>query len=95
MPSKTIKDLTRLFDYLPRRRYLDLFFVMAASVLQGLMDIFLVTLIARLVGLVAGAKLADQLPGIKIFGGDFFDQVGWLVLILIVAFWWRDGPYRQ
>ena len=51
------------------------------------MDIFLVTLIARLVGLVAGAKLADQLPGIKIFGGDFFDQVGWLVLILIVAFW--------
>ena len=87
MPSKTIKDLIRLFDYLPRRRYLDLFFVMAASVLQGLMDIFLVTLIARLVGLVAGAKLADQLPGIKIFGGDFFDQVGWLVLILIVAFW--------
>ena len=51
------------------------------------MDIFLVALIARLVGLVAGAKLADQLPGIKIFGGDFFDQVGWLVLILIVAFW--------
>ena len=42
---------------------------MAVSVLQGLMDIFLVALIARLVGLMAGTKLADQLPGIKIFGG--------------------------
>ena len=60
---------------------------MAVSVLQGLMDIFLVALVARLVGLMAGTKLADQLPGIKIFGGDLFDQAGWLVVILIVAFW--------
>ena len=51
------------------------------------MDILLVALIARLAGLVAGAKLVDQLPGIIIFGGDFFDQAGWLVLILIIAFW--------
>ena len=69
MGSKTLGDLASLFNYLPRRRYRDLFFVMAVSVLQGLMDIFLVALIARLVGLMAGTKLADQLPGIKIFGG--------------------------
>ena len=87
MRSKTLSDLARLFNYLPRRRYRDLFFVMAVSVLQGLMDIFLVALVARLVGLMAGTKLADQLPGIKIFGGDLFDQAGWLVVILIVAFW--------
>ena len=87
MRSKTLSNLESLFNYLPRRRYRDLFFVMAVSVLQGLMDIFLVALIARLVGLMAGTKLADQLPGIKIFGGDLFDQAGWLVVILIVAFW--------
>ena len=87
MHSKTVRDLARLFEYLPRRRYKDLFFVMAVSVLQGLMDIFLVALIARLVGLMAGTQLADQLPGIKIFGGDLFDQAGWLVAILIDAFW--------
>ena len=87
MQSKTVKDLKVFFNYLPRRRYRDLLLVVVASVLQGLMDICLVALMARLVGLMAGAKLADQLPGIKIFGGDFFDQAGWLVFVLILAFW--------
>ena len=55
------------------------------------MDIFLVGLLARLVGLMAGVKLADQLPGVRVFGGDILDQTGWLLALLIFAFWLTSG----
>ena len=61
--------------------------VLLASLLQGLLDVFLVALLARLVGLLSGARLNDYLPGIKVFGGGFLDQSGWLVVLLIAAFW--------
>ena len=65
MKSETIKALKDLFDILPSRRYRDLSLVVAFSIVQGLMDVLLVALLARLVGLIAGAQLTDQLPGFK------------------------------
>ena len=72
-----------------RRRFLGV--VLLCSFFQGLLDIFLVGLLARLVGLLAGAKLSDQIPGIRFFGGDFLDQAGWIVLLLIAAYWLASG----
>lgn len=87
MESKTIKSLKKLFENLPSRRYLDFFFVMSASVLQGLMDVGLVALIARLVSLMAGGDLPDQIPGIRVFGENMLDQASWLLLVTVSAFW--------
>ena len=87
MKSETIKALKDLFDILPSRRYRDLSLVVAVSIVQGLMDVLLVALLARLVGLIAGAQLTDQLPGVQIFGGDLLDQAGWLILIIVFTFW--------
>ena len=65
--------------------------MLLASLLQGLVDIFLVGLLARLVGLLAGAKLGDQIPGIHFFGGGVLDQAGWIVALLIAAYWLASG----
>ena len=89
--SKTWRDLRRLLNELPPSRVRFLGLVLGASFLQGLMDILLVGLLARLVGLMAGVKLADQLPGIRVFGGDMLDQAGWLLGLLITAFWLTSG----
>ena len=89
--SKTWRDLRRLLNELPPSRVRFLGLVLGASFLQGLMDILLVGLLARLVGLMAGVKLADQLPGIRVFGGDMLDQAGWLLGLLIAAFWLTSG----
>ena len=89
--SQTWRDLNSLLKELPPQRSRSLFLVLAASILQGLMDIFLVGLLARLVGLMAGVKLADQLPGVRVFGGDILDQTGWLLALLVFAFWLTSG----
>ena len=89
--SQTWRDLRRLLKELPPNRLRFLVMVLVASFLQGLMDILLVGLLARLVGLMAGVKLADQIPGIKVFGGGMLDQAGWLLGLLIVAFWLTSG----
>ncbi len=85
--SQTWRDLSRLLKELPANRVRFLIVVLLASFLQGLMDILLVGLLARLVGLMAGVKLTDQIPGIRVFGGGILDQAGWLLGLLIVAFW--------
>ena len=89
--SQTWRELQVLLRELApeRRRFLAL--VLLASLLQGLVDIFLVGLLARLVGLLAGAKLGDQIPGIRFFGGGLQDQVGWIVVLLIAAYWLVSG----
>ncbi len=89
--SQTWRDLRRLLRELPPSRLRFLVVVLVASFLQGLMDILLVGLLARLVGLMAGVKLADQIPGIHVFGGGLLDQAGWLLGLLIVAFWFTSG----
>ena len=89
--SQTWRDLNFLLKELPPQRSRSLFLVLAASILQGLLDIFLVGLLARLVGLMAGVKLADQLPGVRVFVGDILDQTGWLLALLVIAFWLTSG----
>ena len=87
LQSQTWRNLRQLLSELPRRRLRLLVFVLLASLLQGLVDVFLVALLARLVGLIAGARVEDYLPGIRVFGGGLLDQSGWLVGLLIAAFW--------
>ena len=62
-------------------------FVLLASFFQGILDLLLIAFLARFVGLFSGAKLADRLPGIWVFGGGILDQTGWLLALLIASFW--------
>ena len=86
LKSQTWNELKLLLRELPPKRLRFLALVLLASLLQGLIDIFLVGLLARLVGLLAGAKLGDQIPGIRFFGGGLPDQAGW-----IAAYWLASG----
>ena len=91
LQSQTWKELRTLFRELSPERRKSLLIVLAASLFQGVIDILLVGLLARLVGLLAGAKLEDQIPGIRFFGGGFLDQAGWIVLLLIASFWFASA----
>ena len=90
MRSRTFNDLAVLLNHLPRRRLRLMGVVLVASFLQGLLDMLLVGLMARMVGLLAGVKLQDQIPGIRVFGGSLLDQAGWLIGLLIAAFWFTS-----
>lgn len=85
--SQTWTHLRKLLAYLPPKRNKQLVVVILASFIQGLMDIFLLALMARLVGLLAGQRLQDKVPGINVFGGGLLDQAGWIISLLILAFW--------
>lgn len=89
--SQTWNELKLLLQELSPRRLRFLALVLLASLFQGIIDILLVGLLARLVGLLAGAKLGDQIPGIRFFGGGFLDQAGWIVVLLITAYWFASG----
>jgi ATP-binding cassette subfamily B protein len=91
LQSQTWSNLSQLLRALPQRRVRLLVLVLIASLFQGLLDVFLVALLARLVGLLAGARLEDYLPGIRVFGGGFLEQSGWLVALLIASFWFASG----
>ena len=90
MQSTTLSDLSVLLNHLPRRRLRLMGVVLVASFLQGLPDMLLVGLMARMVGLLAGVKLQDQIPGVRVFGGSLLDQAGWLIGLLIAAFWFTS-----
>ena len=51
----------------------------------------LIGLIARLVGVISGAKLHDHIPGIRFFGGGILDQTGWLIGLLVASFWFTSA----
>lgn len=85
--SQTLSSLIRLLAQLPPKRIKQLVGVLMASLFQGVVDVFLVALLARLVGLLAGQNLQDKIPGIRVFGGGLFDQAGWMIALLILAFW--------
>ncbi len=91
LKSQTWNELKLLLRELPPKRLRFLALVLLVSLLQGLIDILLVGLLARLVGLLAGAKLGDQIPGIRFFGGGLPDQAGWIVALLIAAYWLASG----
>ena len=89
--SQTLANLRRLLAHLPRRRHHQLVAVMFAAFFQGVVDVFLVALLARLVGLLVGNNLQDKIPGIKVFGGPLLDQAGWIIGLLILVFWLASG----
>ena len=91
LQSQTWKELSTLLRELSPKRRKFLGFVLIASLFQGIIDILLVGLLSRLVGLLAGAKLDDQIPGIRFFGGGLLDQAGWIVLLLIASFWFASA----
>ena len=87
LQSQTWKDIAALLGKLPARRKRLVGFVLLASFFQGILDLLLIAFLARFVGLFSGAKLADRLPGIWVFGGGILDQTGWLLALLIASFW--------
>lgn len=87
LQSRTWDQLQLLLRELPSQRLGLLVLVLLASVGQGLLDMLLVALIARIVGLLAGAKLQDRIPQIYFFGGGLLDQATWLFALLIGFFW--------
>ena len=87
LQSQTWKDISALLGKLPARRKRLVGFVLLASFFQGILDLLLIAFLARFVGLFSGAKLADRLPGIWVFGGGILDQTGWLLALLIASFW--------
>lgn len=89
--SKTWENIRLLLRELPPQSNRLLGLVLVASFFQGLLDMLLVGLMARLVGLLAGVKLEDQIPGIRFFGGGLLDQAGWLLGLLIAAFWFTSA----
>ncbi|QNG27928.1 ABC transporter ATP-binding protein [Synechococcus sp. HK01-R] len=91
LKSQTWTELKLLLQELSPKRLRYLALVLLASLFQGIIDILLVGLLARLVGLLAGAKLGDQIPGIRFFGGGLLDQAGWIVALLIAAYWLASG----
>ena len=91
LQSQTWKELRLLLHQLPSKRINLLVVVLLASFFQGLLDMLLVGLIARLVGVISGAKLHDHIPGIRFFGGGILDQTGWLLVLLIASFWFASA----
>lgn len=85
--SQTWDQLRQLLAELSPGRLRLLVIILLASFFQGLVDMLLVGLLARVVGLIAGVKLQDQIPAIRFFGGGFLDQAGWLLGLLVAAFW--------
>ena len=85
--SETAEKLLLLFRELPPRRLRLLGIVMLSSLLLGVIDLLQLGILARFVGLLAGGKLADHFHGIHFFGGRSVDQLGWLILLLILASW--------
>ncbi len=85
--SQTLDQLLRLLSYLPLARRKSLWRLMPLSVLPGLLDLALVAVGARMVGALVGTDLADQLPGVRVFGGKPLDQSLWLIGLFIVLAW--------
>ncbi len=91
LQSQTWNELRQLLRQLPSKRINLLILVLLASFFQGLLDMLLVGLLARLVGVMSGATLHDRIPGIRFFGGGILDQTGWLLGLLIASFWFTSA----
>jgi ATP-binding cassette subfamily B protein len=88
--SKTLSHLKRLLSYLPRERLRSLLILVPLSIVPGLADLLTVWVVSRLFGSLVGSNLKDHLPGVKVFGGDSFNQSLWLVGLLIGFAWFAS-----
>ncbi|MFN9071845.1 MAG: ABC transporter ATP-binding protein, partial [Cyanobacteriota bacterium] len=87
LQSNTLSHLKRLLSYLPPERLRALLFLLPLSIVPALADLLTVWVVSRLFGALVGSKLQDHLPGVKVFGGNAFNQSLWLVALLIAFAW--------
>ena len=89
--SATLSRLGDVLSYLPRRQFRGLWVLLIISTAVGLADLVFVGLIAKLVGSLSGSSLADNIPFVRVFGGDALDRGLWIVGILIGLIWFSTG----
>lgn len=87
MRSQTFRQLRQLWNHLPQRRHWQFAQLIPISVLPGIIDLASVAVIARLTGSLVNSDLADNLPGIHVFGGDSLNQGIWMILVFILLAW--------
>ena len=85
--SETLRLLKAVISYLPPKQFRALWFLLLISTAVGIGDLVFVGLIAKLVGSFSGSSLADNLPFVRVFGGDVLDQGLWIVGILLALIW--------
>ena len=85
--SETFRLLKEVISYLPPKQYRALWFLLLISTAVGIGDLVFVGLIAKLVGSFSGSSLADNLPFVRVFGGDALDRGLWIVGILLALLW--------
>ena len=85
--SKTVEQLALLLGYLPRQRLWSLVLLLPISMVPGLIDLATVTVVGRLIGVLIGADLPNQVPWVRLFGGPDYDQTLWLVSLFILLSW--------
>ena len=72
--SETFRLLKAVISYLPPKQFRALWFLLLISTAVGIGDLVFVGLIAKLVGSFSGSSLADNLPFVRVFGGDVLDH---------------------
>lgn len=85
--SETLRLVKAVISYLPAKQYRALWFLLLISTAVGIGDLVFVGLIAKLVGSFSGSSLADNLPFIRVFGGDVLNRGLWIVGILLALIW--------
>ena len=85
--SETLRLVKAVISYLPAKQYRALWFLLLISTAVGIGDLVFVGLIAKLVGSFSGSSLADNLPFVRVFGGDILDRGLWIVGILLALIW--------
>lgn len=85
--SVTAQRLFEIIAFLPPRQLRGFWLLLVISTAVGLSDLVFVGLIAKLVGSLSGSSLADNLPFVKVFGGDAIDRGLWIVIILLGLVW--------
>ena len=77
----------RLLSYLPQQRIIGLRWLVAISFIPGLLDFVSIAIIGRLTGSLVGGRLGNLVPGIKVFGGNQFEQALWLIGLFVFIIW--------
>lgn len=83
----TLQRVAEILSFLPARQFRGFWALLIISTAVGLADLVFVGLVARLVGSFSGSSLADNLPFVRVFGGDPLDRGLWMVGILLILIW--------
>ena len=83
----TLQRVAEILSFLPARQFRGFWTLLIISTAVGLADLVFVGLVARLVGSFSGSSLADNLPFVRVFGGDPLDRGLWMVGILLILIW--------